>query len=135
MMRVGSSHFKSGTLRNVVLIGGLIGTLHLALSLYLWGHLVVIQMQVGREVKWAILGCLPPLLLFVLWTAASWAAWKRRTISGWILAAAFIASVGDFAYDAKTRNWQLHYENYHAEGPQKTFFYFTWWWYDESWLQ
>jgi hypothetical protein len=118
-----------------VLIAGLIWTLHFALSLYMWGTLLVVDLQIGRELKHLLLGCLPPLILFALCLMASWAAWSRRAISGWLLTVVLFASAGVFAYDAKTRNWQLHYENYHSEGPQKTFFYFTWWWYDESWLQ
>ena len=40
-----------------------------------------------------------------------------------------------FAYDAVTRNGQVHAESYDGMGHGKTFHYATWWWYDESWFR
>src|SRR5688572_2822774 len=81
-----------------------------------------------------VLGSLPALLL-LLWFGMTWlAALRRRRIAGWLLSLGIVASACVFVYDASTRNYQLHSENFRG-GSSHTFLYNTWWWYNESWFR
>ena len=75
------------------------------------------------------------LLLLAWFVAVSLLALWRMRLAGWFLLAGLIFSTSLFAYDATTRNYQMHAEDLHATGHQKTFHYATWFWYDESWVR
>jgi len=61
----------------------------------------------------------------------AWRCWRASAI---VLLVGLILVVTLFVHDAATHNWQMHAESYRLGSNEKTFFYFTWWWYDQRCL-
>ncbi len=99
------------------------------------GTSIVLLAGSGAAKAYLLLGSLPAFLLLFWFAMTSLMALRRLRMSAWLFALGFVASAAIFTYDAVARNYQLHAENYHATGHQKTFHYATWWCYDESWFR
>lgn len=127
------TRFNSNRSRNVTLIVALALMMHFLLSSLVWAVFVWAAIRQRLILRPVLLGSVPAVLLLLRFAMVAFAALCRRRASAWLLVIGLIAGAGVFAYDATTRNWQLHAENFLAEGHQKTFYYNTWWWYDESW--
>jgi hypothetical protein len=116
----------------------IIGSMHFAFSLTTWAlYLFAFYRHDTLNIFCRqMLGALPTLLMLTCYLASFLLAWKRRRRAAVLLVAGLLLSLACFAYDASARNWQFHMENYSAPqgSHQKTFFYCTWWWYDESWF-
>lgn len=133
-MAMAAARFRSLMRRNLTLVLAGAGVLHFLGSALGWALLV----WVGLRQKWplgpVLWGALPAVLLFGWFALAALAAWRRRRVAAWLLVVGFTVSAAIFAHDAVTRNWQFHAEDFHAQGPQKTFYYVTWWWYNRAWF-
>lgn len=74
--------------------------------------------------------------MFLLWfSTAAVLTWRRLRVSVLVLLLGIMLASALFVRDALTHNWQMHAESYLGAGNRKTFFYFTWWWYDQRWLE
>jgi len=135
MPPMAAARFNSKRSRNVTLSLAVLAVLHFLLSAFIWATLVYAGIRQKWELQPVILGSLPAFVLLFWFAMAALAALRRLRMSAWLFAMGFIVSAAIFTYDAVTRNYQLHAENYHATGHQKAFEYATWWWYDASWFR
>lgn len=132
---MGVARFNSDRSRKVTLTLAILAVLHFLLSSLIWAMFVHAGIRQKWELRPVLLDALPAFLLLLWFATTLLVALRRLRVSAWLLVFGFVASGAFFTYDAVTRNYQLHTENYHGTGHQKTFHYATWWWYDESWIR
>ena len=119
----------------VVLVASIMGVGHFAVSLLLWLGLVRLALSLGDDVEWGhFLYATPTVVLLPLYLMCAILAWRRGKAARVLSTVAIALSVGFFIFDATNRNYQVHAEHYHGQGTAKTFHYYNWWWYDESWV-
>ncbi len=127
--------FKSDAARWAVL-GLCVGaTCHFAVSCLIWGRVLVSCLGDPSPPWRRFLLDGGPAAVFLLWfTTAGVLAWRRLRASVAPLLLGIVLASALFVHDAVTRNWQMH-AHYLRPSAGKTFFYFTWWWYDQRWLE
>lgn len=130
-----AARFKSSRARNATLVLAVVAALHFALSSLLWSFLLLAAVRQDWDLPRVLLGATPAFLLLGWFAFVSLAALRRLRVAAALLVAGLVAGGAVFAYDAVTRNYQMHAENYHGRGGGKTFHYSTWWWYDEGWFR
>ena len=128
--------FRSDRVRTAVLAACLALAGHFAVSSAVWVRFFLIFLR-DPTPPWRafLVGGAPAVVLLLWFSVAAVLAWRRRRVSlvMWVLGVLGASAL--FAHDAATHNWQMHAEYFAGEGSAKTFFYFTWWWYDSRWLE
>ena len=128
----GMRRWLSTHARTILIVVSGLGVLHFTLSLLAWGGIFLVAVHESRHgaVNWhSFLSGLPAVLLFGLFLAALLSAFRSTRRSCVLVLVALGLFCMAFAYDAATRNWQLHVETHSGPGSGPTFRYCTWWWY------
>lgn len=120
---------------HVTLAMACLASMHFLIAVALWGVFVALAIRQGDPILPMLRGSLPVMGLLVMFIVSTVAQAKQfHRLGRHLLLAGLALTIALFLHDVTTHNWQMHYENYHKDAPQRTFIYATWWWYDEAWF-
>jgi hypothetical protein len=115
----------------------IIGSLHFALSLLVWGFFYVGSYRNGWRhvltVTYGIRHLSPAIILGVLFAWAAWAAFRRRRYAVPLLICSVLLSVGAFAAEARgDPQFQRVWFDEPTACSNRESYYCTWWWWQPT---